>query len=52
MVQAQATGNDNQPRGELGASIRHVASQPAEIIAVEVLQQVGIRVHRGVMIAA
>ena len=52
MVQAQTPGNDDQPRRELGASVRHVAPQAAKIISAEVFQQVGIRVHRGVMIAA
>jgi hypothetical protein len=52
VVQAQSSGYDDEPGRELGALIGDVGPKTAEVVAAELLQQVGIRVHRGVIVAA
>ncbi len=51
-VQAQSTRHHHKPGRKLAVTLGGVSSQTVEVVAAELLQQVGVRVHRGVIVAA
>ncbi len=51
-VQAQSTRHHYEPGRKLAVTLGGVCSQTVEVVAAELLKQVGIRVHRGVIVAA
>jgi hypothetical protein len=51
MIEAEAPGDHHEPRGELGTSIVGVHAQTATVIGAEMLEQVRVAIHRGVVVA-
>ena len=51
-VQAQSTRHHHEPGRKLGVTLGRVCSQTVEIVAAELLQQVGVPVHRRVIASA
>jgi hypothetical protein len=51
LVAPEAPRHDHQPGREFAANIGDIGTKTAEVVLVELLQHVGIRVHRGVILA-
>jgi hypothetical protein len=51
-IQTQSARHHHEPGRKLAATLSSVCAQTVEVVAAELLQQVGIRVHRGVIVAA
>jgi len=51
-VQAESPRHHHEPGRKLAVTLGRVGSQTVKVIAAELLQQVGVRVHGGVIVAA
>jgi hypothetical protein len=50
LIQAEAPRDKDQPGAELAAVIGCVRTQPAKVIALELFENVRVRIHRGIVI--
>ncbi|MEK6769171.1 MAG: hypothetical protein AABY85_09320 [Gemmatimonadota bacterium] len=50
MVEAQAACHHDQPGGELGVGNRLVGAQPPALVRSQPLENLGVRIHRGVVV--